>query len=429
MWPCRLCLIKRPKIRCDVDGLFKIFINHRTILRKYCNNELARPIKILGVETSCDDTGIAIVDNTGTILGESLHSQTPTHISFGGIIPPIAREFHRKNITDVCEQALKNAGLKLRDIDAIATTVKPGMSLSLMIGKNFGKYLSRIGNKPFIPIHHMEAHALTARMKEDVNFPYLVLLISGGHCLLALVESVTKFHLLGTTMDDAPGEAFDKAARRLKMHNIFEYRNKNGGVAIEMAAKKATDPLQFKFPPTMPHYRDCNFSFSGLKNSVTRQIQKLEIDFNITADEIIPDINNLCAGFQLAVAKHIASKTKRAMLFLDNENLIPNENRTLVMSGGVACNNFIAKVLGIVCNQQNYRLVRPPPQLCMDNGVMIAWNGMERWKIDAGVLRDPEEIERIDHESRAPLGDDWTSRVKEAHIQCSTIKNKDIYST
>lgn len=115
------------------------------------------------------------------------------------------------------------------------------------------------------------------------------------------------------------------------MHNIFEYRNKNGGVAIETAAKKATDPLQFEFPPTMPHYRDCNFSFSGLKNSVIRQIQKLEIDLNITADEIIPDINNLCAGFQLAVAKHIANKTKRAMLFLDNENLIPHENRTLVI--------------------------------------------------------------------------------------------------
>ncbi|XP_008559994.1 tRNA N6-adenosine threonylcarbamoyltransferase, mitochondrial [Microplitis demolitor] len=393
--------------------------------RKLSNNN--RVIKILGIETSCDDTGVAIVDSNGNILGDALHSQLDVHLKYGGIIPPVARQLHRENITDVCEKALRSAGLRLRDVDAIATTLKPGLALSLMIGRNFGKYLSRVGNKPFIPIHHMEAHALTARMIEKVDFPFLVLLISGGHCLLALVKNISEFYILGKSIDDAPGEAFDKTARRLKMINLPEYWGKNGGQAIELAASKATNPEQFEFPFCMTHYRDCNFSFAGLKNSVMSHIKRQELKSKVIGDEIIPDIENLCAGFQLAIAKQISLKTKRAMAFLDMKNLIPHDQRTLIVSGGVACNNFIAKALGIVCNETGYRLVRPPPQLCMDNGIMIAWNGIERWNADAGVLRDPVEIEKVNSEARAPLGEDWTQLIKDEDIKSSNIKTRDLY--
>ncbi|XP_044004034.1 probable tRNA N6-adenosine threonylcarbamoyltransferase, mitochondrial [Aphidius gifuensis] len=387
-----------------------------------------RPIKILGIETSCDDTGVAIVDDTGKIIGQALCSQQKIHTRNGGIIPPVARDLHYENITKVCEDALKSANLKLRDIDAIATTVKPGLPLSLDVGNKFGKYLCQIGNKPYIPIHHMEAHALTARMVEKVELPFLVLLISGGHCLLALVKKIDDFYLLGTSLDDAPGEAFDKVARKLKIFNLPQYRDKNGGAVIEHAAKFSNDPLQFEFPVPMPHYRDCNFSFSGIKNTVNTIIWRQEKEFDICGDGIVPDLYNICAGFQLSVGKHIGHKTKRAMKFLDHSNLIPDDRRTLVVSGGVACNDFIAKCLNVVCEEMDYRLVRPPPQLCTDNGIMIAWNGIERWRENCGVIRDPDEIAKVDIEHRSPLGTDWIPLVKEADIQCSTIKTKQLLS-
>ncbi|XP_063988908.1 tRNA N6-adenosine threonylcarbamoyltransferase, mitochondrial [Diachasmimorpha longicaudata] len=384
-------------------------------------------VKVLGIETSCDDTGVAIVDDSGRILGEALHSQQSTHLQYGGIIPPVARDLHRKNITDVCEKALRQANLRVRDVDAIAVTVKPGLALSLMIGRNFGQYLSKIGNKPFIPVHHMEAHALTARMSEQVDFPFLVLLISGGHCLLALVKDVADFYLLGTSVDDAPGEALDKIARRLKIRNIPDYADINGGAAIELAASRATNPFQFEFPVLMSHYRDCNFSFAGLKNSAASTIQKLERDYDIVGDRIIPDLENFCASVQLCIAKHIGHRTKRAMMFLDRRELLPQDKKTLVVSGGVACNNFIAKSLEIICNEMEYRFVRPPRKLCMDNGTMIAWNGIERWNANVGVLRDAVEIEQVEFQCRAALGTDWTNLVREESIPCKTVKSRELY--
>ncbi|XP_074109268.1 threonyl-carbamoyl synthesis 4 isoform X1 [Cotesia typhae] len=407
---------------------FNNFLNkHFYCFNRKLSSNLGRPVKILGIETSCDETGIAIIDGDGNILGDAIHSQLDVHLKYGGIIPPVARQMHRENITDVCEKALRTAGLKLRDVDAIATTMKPGLALSLIIGRNFGKYLSKIGNKPFIPIHHMEAHALTARMIEKVDFPFLVLLISGGHCLLALVKSVTDFFVIGNTLDDAPGEALDKTARRLKLMNIPEYRGKNGGQAIELAASKATNPLQFEFPVSMAHYRDCNFSFAGLKNSVITHIKRQELNSKTIGDGVIPDIENLCAGFQLVITKQIVMKTKRAMRFLDQKKFIPDDKRTLVVSGGVASNNFIAKALGLVCDEMDYRLVRPPPQLCTDNGIMIAWNGVERWNVNAGVLRDPVEIEKAEIQARVPLGEDWTHLVPELDIKCRHLKTNELY--
>ncbi|XP_078051136.1 threonyl-carbamoyl synthesis 4 isoform X2 [Augochlora pura] len=331
---------------------------------------------------------------------------------------------HTSNITRVCEAALRSANLKLQNIDAIAATVKPGLPLSLNVGTKFGKYLAKIGKKPFIPIHHMEAHALTARMIHKVDFPYLVLLVSGGHCLLAIVEGVSKFYLLGTTLNNAPGEVFDKIARRLKLRNIPEFNTLNGGLAIETAAYKASNVDQFPFAPVMSHYRDCNFSFAGLLSKCTKYIETQEKDHNIIADSIIPNVYDLCAAFQLAAVTHICQRTQRAIEFIDNMSLFPNDKRTLVVSGGVACNNVLAKALDIMSTKLGYNFVQTPPKLCTDNGIMIAWNGVERWVTDTGVIRNENDIDKISVEKNAMLGEDWTKRVQEAGIKCDWIKIK-----
>ncbi|XP_024943682.1 probable tRNA N6-adenosine threonylcarbamoyltransferase, mitochondrial isoform X2 [Cephus cinctus] len=318
--------------------------------------------------------------------------------------------------------------MKLRDVDAIAATVKPGLPQSLLIGTKFGKYLSKIGRKPFIPIHHMEAHALTARMVHKVDFPFLVLLISGGHCLLALVEKVDKFYLLGASIDDAPGEAFDKVARRSKLHNIPDFYDICSGAALEIAATRATDPEQFYFPPSLCQYRNCNFSFAGIKSRAIYHLIKEEKRHNIVGDSIIPDIYNLCAAFQMAISRHICNRTQRAMEYIQMKNLLPMENKTLVVSGGVACNNFIANALNIICSEMGYNLVRPPPKLCTDNGIMVAWNGVERYMANSDILTNPEDIEKVDINQKAPLGENWIERVTEANLKCKWIQIKKLYA-
>lgn len=388
-------------------------------IRKFADG---RPAIILGIETSCDDTGCGIVDTTGKLLGEAINSQHLTHLKHGGIIPTIAGEMHRQHITTVCEDALRSANLRLRDIDAIATTTKPGLPISLTIGNTFGKYLSKIGNKPYIPIHHMEAHALTVRMVQKVDFPYLVLLVSGGHSLLAIVENVDKFYTLGTTIDNAPGEILDKIARRLKLANIPEFSHMNGGQAIESAASKASDPTKYIFEPVLTRSRNCQFSFAGVANKSFAHIAKEEKNVDVADSIAMPDVYNFCASVQLCVTKHICLRTQRAMEFINNMNLISQEKRTLVISGGVACNNFLAKALEIVCSEKGFKFVRTPPHLCNDNGVMIAWNGAERWMANAGVLRDREEIEMISVEKNAPFEESWIERVENANIKCKLVK-------
>ncbi|CAK9831986.1 tRNA N6-adenosine threonylcarbamoyltransferase, mitochondrial [Anthophora retusa] len=391
------------------------------VVQNFLHNE---PAIILGIESSCDDTGIGIVDSNGTLLGEAINSQQLAHLNFGGIIPPVARTMHINNITKLCEDVLKATNLKMKDIDAIATTVKPGLVMSLEVGTKFGKYLANIGGKPFIPIHHMEAHALTARMTEKVDFPYLVLLVSGGHCLLAIVENINKFYLLGTTLDNAPGETFDKIARRLKLRNIPEFSSLNGGLAIEIAANKASDVDQFSFTPILTGHCSCNFSFAGIISQSTKHIESEERKYNIIGDMVIPDIYNLCAAIQLAAVTHICQRTQRAMEYINKMSLFPENKRTLVVSGGVACNNFLAKALSIVSAEVGYNFVRTPPKLCTDNGIMVAWNGVEKWITNTDVIRDLSEIEKIKVQSKAPFGEDWIVKVKLAEIKCKWVKIK-----
>lgn len=241
-----------------------------TQARRFCNVR-----KVLGIETSCDDTGAAVVDETGHILGESLNSQSRLSVELGGILPHIAKELHKQHINEVIETALSQSGVQAKDLDAIAVTTRPGIPMTLRVGLTAAQKLVTETGVPMIPIHHMEAHALTARMIQKIDFPFLVFLLSGGHCLLAVARDIDDFLLLGSTMDRAPGEAFDKVARRLKLKNLPECYGLTGGASIELIAKKGNMEV-FKIPQILRQRNDCNFSFSGLRSAYQNYIEEEE---------------------------------------------------------------------------------------------------------------------------------------------------------
>lgn len=372
---------------------------------------------VLGIETSCDDTGAAVVDNWGRVLGEGLHSQTSTHVELGGIIPPIARKLHEANIENVVTTAMKESGVKYQDIDAIAVTVKPGLQLSLRVGFEYAKQLVSQHEKPMIPIHHMEAHALTGRMIEHVDFPFLVLLASGGHCLLAVAKDVEDFVLLGTTLDNAPGDVFDKVARSLKLKNLAECYGLSGGASVELIGQKG-DPNAFSFPQVMPKSADCNFSFAGISSLMHRYIATCETKENIQGDGVLSNVADLCASFQYGILKHLAKRLQRALVFTEATSLL-GQQKTLILSGGVASNQFLVKHLTNVCSKYNCRLVCPPPKLCTDNGIMIAWNGMEKLSRGLGVTEDPE---KVDIQAKCPLGENWTEKILNTKLKLAKLK-------
>lgn len=388
---------------------------------KYTLRHCNRNIKILGLETSCDDTGCAIINGEGELLSQSLHSQNLVHLRNGGIIPDIAQDLHRLYIEPIVSETLDRSKLTMKDITAIAVTVKPGLPLSLAIGLKYAKHLARLYNKPIIPIHHMQAHALVARMCYSISFPYLVLLISGGHCLISVVNDVNKFSLLGESIDLAPGEILDRIARRLKLRNIKEYSRICGGHAIELAASKAKHPNLFQFPLPLADYKDCNFSFNGLKTSVLFTLDKKEKEHNIKSDSIIPEVNDLCAALLSSITRHLVHRTQRAMEYCKINNLIPTNKQQLIVSGGVACNDFIYKGLSILCKDNNYEINRPPKELCTDNGVMIAWNGLEKWRAGIDLTSN---VNSVNIEADSILGDNHIKDVALAKIPIKLIKLK-----
>lgn len=375
---------------------------------------------ILGIETSCDDTGIAVVNGRGNILGQSLFSQNALHVRYGGVNPLVARDLHRDNIELATDEALKEAGLDISSIDYIAVTVKPGLLVSLQIGFKYAKYLSKTFNKPLIPIHHMEAHALVARMFHDIDFPFLALLISGGHCLLTLVKNVNDFLLLGHSLDNAPGEVLDKTARRMKLRNFPSYSEIAGGRAIEMAAKFSNNPNLFEFPMPLVKTRDCNFSFSGVKDALIRQLVKKEQEHNIIGDEVIPEVNDLCAAFQLIIAEHIVHRTERAVLFCLKNKLLHAKNKSIVVSGGVACNDFIFKSVQYIGSKLGCNVFRPPPKVCTDNGIMIAWNGIEKLRTECPI----ENVTLKSIDPKAHLGTNIIDQVRKANIYVKATRLK-----
>lgn len=398
--------------------------NFRSIRRK--SQSLSSVPVVLGIETSCDDTGCGIVNANREILGEALCSQNEIHVRYGGVNPQIAYDLHQANIKTVVNDALRSANLKLDDMDAIAVTTKPGMSINLQVGVKYAKYLAKLHRKPLVAIHHMEAHALVGRMHNNIPYPYLVLLISGGHCLLAVVNDVDEFLLLGESLDNSPGEIMDKAARRMKLKNIPEYAKVAGGRAIELAALKAKDLDLFDFPLPLMRHRDCNFSFSGLKDSLVRKLKKKESEYGARGDQIIPEVNELCASFQKAIAEHLSHRTERGILFCEKEYLIPDSNRNILVSGGVACNDFIFKSIKVVGDRKGYNVIRPPSRLCTDNGVMIAWNGVEKIIKDFNLHSDDINVKDIS--PVAPLGKSLISKVIESNLQVKVtrLKNKHI---
>ncbi|KAM3862159.1 tRNA N6-adenosine threonylcarbamoyltransferase, mitochondrial [Diretmus argenteus] len=373
---------------------------------------------VLGIETSCDDTGAAVIDETGLILGESLHSQKEVHLRTGGIIPTVAQQLHREHIAHVVREAMERSGVNPSQLSAVATTVKPGLALSLGIGLEFSQKFVRDHNKPFIPIHHMEAHALTVRMLQPVAFPFLVLLISGGHSLLAVARGVNDFLLLGQTLDEAPGDTLDKVARRLSLIKHPQCSTLSGGQAIELLAKDG-DRRKFPFKTPMGQHYDCCFSFAGLRNQVTMTIMKKEAEEGIQQGTLLSCVNDIAAATQHTVASHLAKRTHRAILFCKANGLLQSCHPTLVVSGGVASNQYIRKALMFITEATGLNLLCPPAKFCTDNGVMIAWNGVERLREGTGIL--PHNVD-VSYEPKAPLGVDIMTEVKAAAIRVPSVK-------
>ena len=321
------------------------------------------PPVVLGIETSCDDTGVALVSADRRILAERLGSQLDRHAPFGGVVPEIAARAHLDILDVMIGDVMKQADLGFPDLDAIAVTAGPGLIGGLIIGLVTAKALAAVHRRPLIAVNHLEAHALTARLTEpDLEFPYLLLLVSGGHCQLLLVEGVGRYQRLGTTLDDALGEAYDKAAKMLNL-------GYPGGPAIEGAAR-AGDHLAFEFPRPMVGKPNCHFSFSGLKTALRHAIQ------NLGAKSLeVPNINDLCASFQAAAIDSLLDRTARAIELVHSMKISP---KALVVAGGVAANVYLRARLETLAGAAGLPLVLPPPRLCTDNGVMIAWAGIER---------------------------------------------------
>ncbi|MTI11227.1 tRNA (adenosine(37)-N6)-threonylcarbamoyltransferase complex transferase subunit TsaD [Curvivirga aplysinae] len=322
---------------------------------------------VLGIETSCDETAAAVVSvkddqSSGEILSNIVLSQLDDHRPYGGVVPEIAARSHLDHMDSIVERALNEANLELTDLDAIAATTGPGLIGGVMVGMMTAKALALAANKPFVSVNHLEGHALTARLSEDVAFPYLLLLVSGGHCQILCVRGVGDYELYGSTIDDAVGEAFDKTAKLLGL----EYP---GGPNVEKAAASG-DPHRFKLPRPMVGRPDCDFSFSGLKTAVRQQIEKLSED-----ERDAQALADICAGFQLAVGDVFADRCRRAMERFRAEC---GDGHALVVGGGVAANKALRAVLTDAAAAQNMRFVAPPVKLCTDNGAMIAWAGLER---------------------------------------------------
>ncbi|XP_001354571.3 probable tRNA N6-adenosine threonylcarbamoyltransferase, mitochondrial [Drosophila pseudoobscura] len=383
---------------------------------------------VLGIETSCDDTGIAIVDTDGRVHSNVLYSQQEFHTRYGGIIPPRAQDLHRARIEDAYNHCLVEADLRPEQLTAIAVTNRPGLPMSLLVGLRFARHLARKLQKPLLPVHHMEAHALQARMENisAISFPFLCLLISGGHCQLALVRGPGRLTLLGQTLDDAPGEAFDKIARRLRLYVLPQYRAWNGGQAIEHAAQSAVCPDAYDFPLPLAQQRNCNFSFAGIKNNSFRAIRARERLEQTPPDGIISNYSDFCAGLLQAVSRHLMHRTQRALEYcLRPENgLFGDASPTLVVSGGVANNDVIYRNIEHLAGQYNCRSYRPFKRYCSDNGVMIAWHGIEQLLANSAQhLRF--DYHNIDIQGSAGFKDSSVEDVTRSAIKCKWIKPLD----
>jgi len=341
-------------------------------------------MRLLGIETSCDETAAAIVERDaegrGTILSNIVRSQIDEHAPYGGVVPELAARAHVSHLDHIIERALAEAKTPLAALDGIAATAGPGLIGGVLVGLTTAKALAAALGKPLIAVNHLEAHALTARLTDGLAFPYLLLLVSGGHSQFVLVRGVGEYERWGSTIDDALGEAFDKVAKLLNLGSP-------GGPAVERLAASG-DPTRFKFPRPLLKEDRLDFSFSGLKTAV-----------RLAAEEIAPltdrDVADICASFQAAVTDIVT--TRAGMALSRFEQVLPNVMPTLVVAGGVAANKAIGAGLRAVTAKSGARLVVPPIPLCTDNGAMVAWAGAERL-----ALGDVHDF-RIAAKARWPL--------------------------
>ncbi len=320
---------------------------------------------VLGIESSCDETAAAIVADDRRILADTIFAQVAEHTPFGGVVPEIAARAHLDHLDDTIATTMRQAGMNFADLDGVAVTGGPGLIGGVIVGVMMAKAIALAHKKPFIAVNHLEGHALTARLTDDVAFPYLLLLVSGGHCQLLVVEDVGRYHRLGATIDDAAGEAFDKAAKLMGL-------GFPGGPAVAREAALATAPIR-DLPRPMKGRPDCNFSFSGLKTALRQRVDAMR------AGNVLDDIGraNLAAGFEAAVVDCLIDRTRHALAVARAEH---SGLSALVVAGGVAANQHLRAALQQLAASHDLPIVAPPPRLCTDNAAMIAWAGIERFR-------------------------------------------------
>lgn len=327
---------------------------------------MTQPLTVLGIESSCDDTAAAVVrlDGTAQILSSIVYGQTSLHADFGGVVPEIAARAHAEKIDHCIEEALTAASVSIKDLDGIAVTAGPGLIGGVLSGVMCAKGLSAATGLPLIGVNHLAGHALTPRLTDNTPYPYLMLLVSGGHCQFLIVKGPDDFARLGGTIDDAPGEAFDKTARILRLPQP-------GGPSVEKAAKTG-DAKRFPLPRPLLDRPGCDMSFSGLKTAMLRARDSVVAEKGGLTQQ---DQADLCAGFQSAITAVLVEKSRRALL---EYGTLDPVNPTLAVAGGVAANGMIRDGLKSLCAEFGVAFTAPPLALCTDNAAMIAYAGLTR---------------------------------------------------
>tara|TARA_X000001036_G_scaffold213039_1_gene199748 strand:- start:253 stop:1329 length:1077 start_codon:yes stop_codon:yes gene_type:complete len=327
---------------------------------------MAKKLTFLGIETSCDETAAAVIrendEGTANILSNVVSSQIEEHKKFGGVVPELAARAHLENIEYIIDTAFKESKISIEEVDGVAATAGPGLIVCLTVGLNIGKSIAAFSNKPFIGVNHLEGHALSPGLQKKMQFPYLLLLISGGHTQFLIVKNINEYEQLGTTIDDALGEAFDKTAKMLGL-------GYPGGPSVEKFAKLG-DKNFFKLPEPIINKAGCNLSFAGLKTAVLRESKKIH-----GVDKLK---YNLAASFQNTINKILYKKTKVAVEMFKEKT--KKEKFQLIIAGGVAANETIRKNLSTLSNEMGFETIYPDLKFCGDNAAMIAWAGIQRFK-------------------------------------------------
>ncbi|MDR2685863.1 MAG: tRNA (adenosine(37)-N6)-threonylcarbamoyltransferase complex transferase subunit TsaD [Rickettsiales bacterium] len=348
-----------------------------------------RKILCLGIESSCDETAAAVVDSDKNILSHIILSQIPEHQKFGGVVPELAARSHILAIDDVIQRALTDAKLKIADIDVVAATGGPGLIGGVLVGWMAARGLAQAAGKPLVAVNHLEGHALVPRLTNDVEFPYLMLLVTGGNTQILLARGVGDYEVLGQTIDDAAGEAFDKVAKMLGLPYpggpeidklASKFPAKGGGVSASGGRGGST----FTLPRPLLGQKNCDFSFSGIKTSARTILNKIARP--LTEDEMA----EFCAEFQSAVADCIIDRLRNALSIMSSRCLTPGSRqiKTLVVAGGVAKNSMLREVLPALAAEYGLKFAAPRLDLCTDNGAMIAWAGIENYL--AGRIAPPD---------------------------------------